>query len=206
MAGTPSCSTAVPNESASVGKGANEKSTPLNTTPVFSSNSLPTLVNVCPCSSSAAVAASLSSPIACGKAAGRRERRRLGDQAPVFDPIQREVIAKIIDGFNPPDTPLRQRLLEEDPDYDLVQETDTFDLEVITDPPAGVHHADEQFTHPADIRVVVQHQELVRPFAGEKPCADVRAIMDLCNRPLDFLAGGRPDIGLAIDNAADCHC
>ena len=69
----------------------------------------------------AAVAASLSSPIACGKAAGRRERRRLGDQAPVFDPIQREVIAKIIDGFNPPDTPLRQRLLEEDPDYDLVQ-------------------------------------------------------------------------------------
>ncbi|MBW2235931.1 MAG: twin-arginine translocation signal domain-containing protein, partial [Deltaproteobacteria bacterium] len=68
----------------------------------------------------AAVAASLSSPIACGKAAGRRERRRLGTEAPVFDPVQREVIAKIIDGFNPPDTPLRQRLLEEDPGYDLV--------------------------------------------------------------------------------------
>ncbi len=39
--------------------------------------------------------------------------------------------------------------------------TNTFNLEVITDLPACVHHADEQLTHPADVRVVIQHQELV---------------------------------------------
>jgi choline dehydrogenase-like flavoprotein len=69
----------------------------------------------------AAVAATLATPLGCGRIGGRVERRRQGDEAPVFDPVQRQVIAKIIDGFNPPDTPLRQRLQEEDPDYDLVQ-------------------------------------------------------------------------------------
>lgn len=63
----------------------------------------------------------LASPLGCaGKIQGRRETRRLGVETPIFDPVQREVIAKIIDGFNPPDTPLRIRLAAEDPDYDLV--------------------------------------------------------------------------------------
>jgi choline dehydrogenase-like flavoprotein len=63
----------------------------------------------------------MGSSLGCaGNVQGRREARRLGDEAPIFDPVQREVIAKIIDGFNPPDTPLRVRLAAEDPGYDLV--------------------------------------------------------------------------------------
>jgi choline dehydrogenase-like flavoprotein len=63
----------------------------------------------------------VSSPLGCGTARGRLERRRLGDAAPVFNPVQRKVVAKIIDGFNPPDTEIRRRLESEDPDYDPVE-------------------------------------------------------------------------------------
>src|SRR4029450_13109879 len=45
---------------------------------------------------------------------------RPGDASAVFSPTQREVIAKIIDGFNPPDTEIRQRLKKEDAGYDTV--------------------------------------------------------------------------------------
>jgi choline dehydrogenase-like flavoprotein len=62
----------------------------------------------------------LSSPAGCGTVQGHIERARLGDAAPVFNPVQREVIAKIIDGFNPPDTEIRRRLERDDPDYDPV--------------------------------------------------------------------------------------
>src|SRR5262249_4976178 len=68
--------------------------------------------------SSAAILAS-SSP-GCGTVSGAIERQRLGDAVPVFDPVQREVVAKIIDGFNPPDTEIRQRLTQDDPEYDPV--------------------------------------------------------------------------------------
>jgi choline dehydrogenase-like flavoprotein len=68
----------------------------------------------------AAAAAWLSSPAGCGTVRGGIERVQLGDAAPVFNPVQRQVIAKIIDGFNPPDTELRRRLAREDPDYDPV--------------------------------------------------------------------------------------
>src|SRR5215831_7939292 len=68
--------------------------------------------------SSAAILAS-SAP-GCGTVSGAIERRQLGDAAPVFDPVQREVVAKIIDGFNPPDTEIRQRLKQDDPEYDPV--------------------------------------------------------------------------------------
>jgi choline dehydrogenase-like flavoprotein len=62
----------------------------------------------------------VSSPLGCGSVAGRIERRRLGDAAPVFNSVQQEVVAKIIDGFNPPDTEIRQRLASEDPEFDPV--------------------------------------------------------------------------------------
>jgi choline dehydrogenase-like flavoprotein len=68
--------------------------------------------------SSAAILASSSQ--GCGTVSGLIERLRLGDAAPVFDPVQREVVAKIIDGFNPPDTEIRRRLKQEDPEYDPV--------------------------------------------------------------------------------------
>jgi choline dehydrogenase-like flavoprotein len=42
------------------------------------------------------------------------------DAAAVFSSTQREIIAKIIDGFNPPDTEIRQRLKKDDPGYDPV--------------------------------------------------------------------------------------
>jgi len=68
--------------------------------------------------SSAAILAS-SAP-GCGTVNGAIERRQLTDAVPVFDPVQREVVAKIIDGFNPPDTEIRQRLKQDDPEYDPV--------------------------------------------------------------------------------------
>ena len=46
----------------------------------------------------------------CGTVRGQLERQRLGAAAPVFDPVQREIVAKIIDGFVPPDSELRRRL------------------------------------------------------------------------------------------------
>ena len=61
-----------------------------------------------------------SSSSGCGAVRGAVERLRLGDATPIFDPVQREIVAKIIDGFNPPDTEIRQRLEQEDPDYDPV--------------------------------------------------------------------------------------
>jgi len=66
------------------------------------------------------VAILMSSPLGCGTVRGGVERMRLGDAAPIFNSVQREVVAKIIDGFNPPDTEIRRRLEQEDPDYDLV--------------------------------------------------------------------------------------
>jgi hypothetical protein len=45
---------------------------------------------------------------------------RRGDAAPILNSVQQEVVAKIIDGFNPPDTEIRRRLEQEDPDYDPV--------------------------------------------------------------------------------------
>ena len=62
----------------------------------------------------------VSSPLGCGTVRGRIERLRLGNAAPILDSVQRKVVAKIIDGFNPPDTEIRRRLEEEDPDYDPV--------------------------------------------------------------------------------------
>jgi len=62
----------------------------------------------------------VSSPLGCGTVRGRVDRLRMGDAAPVFNSVQQEVVAKIIDGFNPPDTEIRQRLERDDPDYDPV--------------------------------------------------------------------------------------
>ena len=62
----------------------------------------------------------MSSPLGCGTVRGGIERLRLGDEAPILNSVQQEVVAKIIDGFNPPDTEIRQRLEKEDPDYDPV--------------------------------------------------------------------------------------
>jgi choline dehydrogenase-like flavoprotein len=67
-----------------------------------------------------AAAAVVSSTLGCGRVRGRIERVRLGDAAPVFNPVQRQVVAKIVDGFNPPDTEIRRRLAREDPDFDPV--------------------------------------------------------------------------------------
>ena len=62
----------------------------------------------------------VSSPLGCGTVRGGIERLRLGDAAPIFNSVQQEVVARIIDGFNPPDTEIRRRLEQEDPDYDPV--------------------------------------------------------------------------------------
>ena len=62
----------------------------------------------------------ISSPLGCGKLQGGIARLALGETAPLFNRLQRKVVAKIIDGFNPPDTEIRKRLAEEDPDYDPV--------------------------------------------------------------------------------------
>jgi choline dehydrogenase-like flavoprotein len=61
----------------------------------------------------------VSSPLGCGTVRGRIQRRIVGDEV-IFTSIQEKIVAKIIDGFNPPDTELRKRLEDEDPDYDLV--------------------------------------------------------------------------------------
>lgn len=68
----------------------------------------------------ASAAILVSSPLGCGTVRGAIERAELGDAAPIFNPVQRAVVAKIIDGFNPPDTEIRQRLRSEDPGYDPV--------------------------------------------------------------------------------------
>jgi choline dehydrogenase-like flavoprotein len=62
----------------------------------------------------------LSALPGCGTVRGQIERVRLGDAAPILNPVQRQVVAKIIDGFNPPDTEIRRALAREDPDYDPV--------------------------------------------------------------------------------------
>jgi choline dehydrogenase-like flavoprotein len=62
----------------------------------------------------------ISSPLGCATVRGRVQRRRLGAEV-IFTPVQEKVVEKIIDGFNPPDTEIRQRLEDEDPDYDLVE-------------------------------------------------------------------------------------
>jgi choline dehydrogenase-like flavoprotein len=62
----------------------------------------------------------LSSSAGCGRLRGGLERARLGQSAPVFNSVQRAVVAKVIDGFNPRDTELRRRLDREDPGYDPV--------------------------------------------------------------------------------------
>jgi hypothetical protein len=62
----------------------------------------------------------VSSPLGCGTVRGGIERLRRGDAAPILNSVQQEVVAKIIDGFNPPDTEIRRRLEQEDPDYDPV--------------------------------------------------------------------------------------
>ena len=61
----------------------------------------------------------VASPLGCTTVRGIRHRR-LGDAAPVFNSVQEEVVATIIDGFNPPDTEIRKLLEREDPDYDPV--------------------------------------------------------------------------------------
>jgi choline dehydrogenase-like flavoprotein len=69
----------------------------------------------------------LSSPlVGCGSLQGGLEDLRAGATAPPFNSVQRAVIAKIIDGFNPPDTELRTRLAAEDADYDPVAAFMTF--------------------------------------------------------------------------------
>lgn len=73
-----------------------------------------------------AAAVLVSSPLGCGAVRGGIEREQLGEAAPVFNPVQREVVARIIDGFNPPDTEIRRRLAAEDPEYDLVAAYATF--------------------------------------------------------------------------------
>ncbi len=62
----------------------------------------------------------VSSPLGCATMHGRLQRRRLGDTV-IFTPVQEKTVAKIIDGFNPPDTEIRKRLHAEDPDYDPVE-------------------------------------------------------------------------------------
>ena len=69
----------------------------------------------------ASAAVLVSSPLGCGTVRGAVERAKLGDAAPIFNPVQRQVVAKIIDAFNPPDTEIRRRLSKEDPEYDPVE-------------------------------------------------------------------------------------
>ena len=73
-----------------------------------------------------AAAVLVSSPLGCGTVRGGIERAQLGEAARVFNPVQREVVARIIDGFNPPDTEVRRRLAAEDPEYDMVAAYATF--------------------------------------------------------------------------------
>jgi len=63
-----------------------------------------------------------SSPTACAIVQSGVERPPLvgRDSDQIFTPAQRAIVAKIIDGFYPPDTEIRQRLKKEDPDYDPV--------------------------------------------------------------------------------------
>lgn len=68
----------------------------------------------------AGAAAVLAAPMGCGSVRGQLERLRLGDAAPVFNTVQQEILARVIDGFNPPDTEIRRRLAREDPAYDPV--------------------------------------------------------------------------------------
>jgi choline dehydrogenase-like flavoprotein len=70
--------------------------------------------------SAAAILASSSS--ACRTVPGGIEPPPLGgaDASSIFSPVQREIVAKIIDGFNPPDTEIRRSLKKEDPGYDPV--------------------------------------------------------------------------------------
>src|SRR5262249_31093223 len=68
----------------------------------------------------AGAAVVIVAPQGCGGLQAAIERAKLGDAAPRFDPVQREVVARIIDGFNPPDTEIRRRLAAEDPSYDPV--------------------------------------------------------------------------------------
>ena len=69
------------------------------------------LVNLTRASAAAVLA---SSSTAWGAGAGD------GNAGRIFSPAQREVVAKIIDGFNPPDTEIRRRLAQDDPGYDPV--------------------------------------------------------------------------------------
>jgi len=70
--------------------------------------------------SSVAILASSSPGCGTRGRASMAESLRLENATLVFDPVQREVIAKIIDGINPPDTEIRRRLKQEDPEYDPV--------------------------------------------------------------------------------------
>ena len=62
----------------------------------------------------------LSSAPGCATVQNGTGRPGPGDAFAVFSPNEREIVAKIIDGFNPPDTEIRQRLTKEDPGYDPV--------------------------------------------------------------------------------------
>ena len=62
----------------------------------------------------------MSASSGCATLPSGSGRPRANGAAGVFSATQREVIAKIIDGFNPPDTEIRQRLAKEDPAYDPV--------------------------------------------------------------------------------------
>ena len=66
-----------------------------------------------------AAATLVSSTLGCGKVRGAIARLGSAEE-PIFNSVQEEVVEKIIDGFNPPDTEIRQRLAREDPDYDPV--------------------------------------------------------------------------------------
>ena len=57
----------------------------------------------------------ISSPLGCGTVRGGVERLCQRRRPPPLTSVERKVVAKIIDGFNPPDTEIRQRLAEEDP-------------------------------------------------------------------------------------------
>jgi choline dehydrogenase-like flavoprotein len=78
------------------------------------------LVNLTRASAAAVLA---SSATACGTVQGSVERppsTLLAAESLIFSPAQLELVAKIIDGINPPDTEIRRRLREEDPTYDPV--------------------------------------------------------------------------------------
>jgi len=68
----------------------------------------------------ASAAVAVSATPGCATMWNTNDHAGGADPASIFTPVQREVIAKIIDGFNPPDTEIRQRLRAEDPGYDPV--------------------------------------------------------------------------------------